>query len=106
MKPSVTNGSSIAGVAIQPLDCLIFCPESGRYNRASASVQLLNRVFENLAGPELGLRAGLDLDRLAGPRIAPGRGLAASHREIAETDQPHLVAALEGRGDDLEHRFN
>src|SRR5205085_11533156 len=53
-----------------------------------------------------GLRAGLDLDRLAGPRIAPGRGLAASHREIAETDQPHLVAALEGRGDDLEHRFN
>src|SRR4051794_17785122 len=67
---------------------------------------LLNRVLEDLARPELGLRACLDLHRLAGARIAPRGGLPASNGEIAEADEAHLVTALQGRGNDLEHRFN
>src|SRR4051794_11318815 len=76
------------------------------YSARGGQVQLLDGVLQDLAGPELGLRAGLDLHWLAGARIAADRRLAAGDREIAEADQPHLVAALERRGDDLEHRFD
>src|SRR5436190_1546214 len=67
---------------------------------------LLNRVFQYLPRPELGLRARLDLHRLAGARIAARRRLAPGHREIAEADQPHLVTALQRRSDHFEHRFD
>src|SRR3990170_7999067 len=66
-------------------------------------VSLLNRVLEDFAGAELGLRAGLDLHLLAGARIASDRGLATGQREIAEAPQPHLVAALQRQRDRLEH---
>src|SRR5436190_10127031 len=68
--------------------------------------RLLDRVLEDLAGAELGLRAGLDLHRFAGARVAPGRGLAAGHGEIAESDEPDLVPALQRRGHDLQHRLD
>src|SRR4051812_11297739 len=74
--------------------------------RGRPDCKLLTGVLEDLAGPELRLRARLDLHRLAGARVAARRGLAPSHREIAETDQPNLIAALQGGGDDLEHRFD
>ena len=61
------------------------------------SALLLNGVLEDLAGAEFRLRRGLDLHRLAGARVAPGRSLAAGDREIAEADQPDLVAALQRR---------
>ena len=59
------------------------------------AVQLLNRVLQNLARTKLGLGACLDLHRLASPRIAASRCLAACDGEIAEIlqDEPRRRAS-------------
>ena len=58
---------------------------------------LLNRVLQHLAGPELGL--GLALICIGSPvrGLRPVEALRRESREIAEADQPHLVAALQRR---------
>src|SRR5690606_30585585 len=54
----------------------------------------------------LGLGRSLDRHRLAGPRVATGRGLALGHRERSETDQAYLVALLEGSRNGVENALD
>ena len=53
-------------------------------------------VLQRLAGGELGRLAGLDGHRLAGGRVAARALGAVGHREGAEADQLHRVAAGQG----------
>src|SRR5687767_161431 len=55
---------------------------------------LVYRVLEGLASAELRKPCGLDVERLAGARVAPGARLALAGVEGAEADQrDHLVLA-------------
>src|ERR1044071_10483967 len=55
---------------------------------------LVYRVLQGLASAELRQTRGLDVERLAGARIAPGARLALAGVEGAEADQGHhLVLA-------------
>src|ERR1044072_5845017 len=55
---------------------------------------LVYRVLQGLARAELRQTRGLDVERLAGARIAPGARLALAGVEGAEADQGHhLVLA-------------
>src|SRR5690348_315123 len=76
------------------------------YSALRRAVYLLHCVLEHLARPELGLRAGLDLHRLAGAGIAARRSLAPGYRKIPKADEAHLVSPLQRRRDYLEHRFD
>src|SRR5215217_3733993 len=67
---------------------------------------LVDRVLEALAGLELGLVRGRNLDFRAGGRVAASRGLALRHGEGAETNQTNFVASLERGRDCLEHCVN
>ena len=66
-------------------------------------VILVDGVFQALAGLELGLVRGRDVDLGAGSRVAADRGLTLGDGKRAETHQAHFVAALQGRGDGIEH---
>src|SRR3546814_535542 len=66
----------------------------------------VHRFLQALAGLELRLHARLDLHRLAGARVAAGRGLSLRDGKGAEPDQAHFVAALQRTGDRVENRFN
>src|SRR3546814_17064279 len=66
----------------------------------------VHRILQALAGLELRLHARLDLHRLAGARVAAGRGLSLRDGKGAEHDQAHLVAAPQRTGDRVENRFN
>src|SRR3546814_3659706 len=66
----------------------------------------VHRILQALAGLELRLHARLDLHRLAGARVAAGRGLSLRDGKGAEPDQAHFVAALQRTGDRVENRFN
>src|SRR3546814_5460649 len=66
----------------------------------------VHRILQDLAGLELRLHARLDLHRLAGARVAAGRGLSLRDGKGAEPDQAHFVAALQRTGDRVENRFN
>src|SRR6478752_9481405 len=55
----------------------------------------VQRVFERLAGTELGNLGGLDFNRVAGARIAAGAGGALADCKSAETDERHGTALLE-----------
>src|SRR5690606_13553854 len=64
------------------------------------------RVFQALAGLELGLVGGRNLDLSAGGRVAADACLALGDREGAESDQTHLVPLLQGLGDGVENCVN
>src|SRR5262249_12050595 len=55
----------------------------------------LHRFLQFLGGPEGHLPARLDLDRLAGRRVAPHAGGPFAHLQDAETADADAVALLE-----------
>src|SRR3954467_7443530 len=66
----------------------------------------IHRILEPLAGLELGLGRFLDLHRLAGARVATGRGLLPRAGKGTEAHQPDFVASLQRAADRVEHRFD
>ena len=62
----------------------------------STRKQLVDRVFQALAGAEFRHLGGLDLERLAGTRVAAGAGGTLADRKGTEADQADAVAGLEG----------
>src|SRR5262249_32268962 len=63
----------------------------------------VDRVFQTLAGLELGLIGSRDLDFGAGRRVTARAGFALGDGEGAETDQPNLIASLQRCGDRVEY---
>src|SRR3954454_16833496 len=63
-----------------------------------------DRLLELLGRPEGNLLAGLDLDRLAGCRIAPHPGGTRAHLEDPEAGDADLGALLQVLGEALHER--
>src|SRR5260370_12499925 len=63
----------------------------------------IKRVAQSLTRLELRLLRSRDLDFFAGAWIAPFGGRARGDGECAEPDEAHLVAALQGRREGVEH---
>src|ERR1700693_3048292 len=62
----------------------------------TAGLLLVYRIFQCLTSAELGHARSLDLDRLAGARVAAGARRALADLERAETDQSHVRTFFEG----------
>src|SRR5207248_11653156 len=65
---------------------------------------LVELVSEPLAGLELGLLRGGDLDLLAGARIAAFRSGATGHRKGPEANKTNLATPLQCAGEDRKSR--
>src|SRR5262249_61186993 len=63
--------------------------------REATQMRGLYRFLQFLGGPEGHLLARLDLDRLAGRRVAPHAGGPFAHLQDAETANADAVALLE-----------
>src|SRR5690606_36704878 len=61
-------------------------------------------ILERLASLEHRIVGGRDLERLLGARVQVGPRGPRLDREGTEADQVHRIAALEGRGDGVDHR--
>src|SRR5437867_5849910 len=66
--------------------------------RRGMAAILHHRFFELLGSPERDLLAGLDVNSLAGRRVAPLAGSAFAHHQDAEPTDADAVALLEMLG--------
>src|SRR5436305_11611267 len=76
----------------------LFSPKKSPATRAGLAVEMagsLDCFLHFLGGPEGKLLRGLDLDLLAGRRIAAHAGGALAHLEDAETGDANFAALLE-----------
>jgi len=67
---------------------------------------LIQRVLEALAGLELRLLRGRDLDFLAGARVAADTGFALGDMEVAEADDADFLLGLQRTCDGFEYGVN
>src|SRR4029077_4023462 len=70
------------------------------------SIASIKRVAQTLARLELRLLRSRDLDFFAGAWIAPFGGRPRGDGECAESDEAHLVAALQRLRDGIEYRVD
>src|SRR5690606_29870125 len=87
-------------------DALRLSSAPGSGKPASEGGPLAYSVLQRLASLERRILRGLDLDGLAGLRVATGAGSALAHLEGAEADQGDGVALLQRLGDRVDHRVD
>src|SRR5438067_3282549 len=81
-------------------------PRGTRTGTRNIRTSAVHRVLEGLAGRETRTPRRLDLDRLAGARVATLAGGALDDAEMTEPHDLDLTALLERRGDGVEGRVD